>query len=270
MVGLGGGREVVGIIRPHFVEIGVYFGQPLVVERDALAGFLLSLPGPVAVQVEVVVVEAAAGPGLVVLPGVGLGVGRLVTDAVVPVGVPVMAVGVHARVHDNDGIFEPVLHLLVLRVGQVIEHLHHGFGAHGFVAVHVVAQPAHGRLLPLAGAGFQPGQLEVVMAHVVEAAEGLGAGNLHHFQRAVFVGAAVAHQLHAAGRVSRDVSHVAQQLGVGRELSAQLITQKLAGGKERAGSLGGLGLAGKRQHQKQQQPVFPNLKSASRGWLGGT
>ena len=152
---------------------------------------------------------------------------RLVAHAVVPVRVPVAAVGVDAGVDDDDGVFQPVLHLLVLGVGQVVEHLHHGFGAHGLVAVHVVAQPAHGRLLALAGAAFQAGQPQVVVAHVFEPAEGFGAGNLHHFQGAVLVGAAVGHQLHAAGRVGHHVGHVAQHLGVGRELRAQLVAQEL-------------------------------------------
>ena len=233
---LGGGREVVGIVDAHLVEVGVHLGQPLRVEGNALAALLLGLPGPVAVQVEVVVVEAPARPGLVVLPGVERGVGRLTGHAVVPVHVAVVAVGVHAGVDEHHRTLQPLLQLLVGGVGQVVEHPHHRLRRHRLVAVHVVAQPHDGRLRARRGRpALQAREAQVVAADVVQPCQVLGRGNLHDFQRPVLVSAAVALHRHAAGRVRHHVVDVAQHLGLGREAAAQLVAQKLRWRQQRAG-----------------------------------
>ena len=60
--------EIERAVGAHFVVIGLYIRPPLVEETDAVAGFGKSAEKPVAVQVEPVVVEAAAGPYFGVLP----------------------------------------------------------------------------------------------------------------------------------------------------------------------------------------------------------
>ena len=68
---LGGRREVVRAVDALLVEVDVDGGPPAVVERQPRARLGLRPPGPVAVEVEEVVVKAAAGPRLVVLAAVG-------------------------------------------------------------------------------------------------------------------------------------------------------------------------------------------------------
>ena len=75
LIGSAGGREVVGGIAAHLVQIDDDVREPLEHRADAAARLRLRLREPVAVHVEQVVVRAAAGPRLVVFRGKRVRVG---------------------------------------------------------------------------------------------------------------------------------------------------------------------------------------------------
>src|SRR6202023_2995704 len=94
---LGGGREEVARVRGHLVEVHVDLGLPGAGGGDAAAALLLRRPGPVAVEIDQVVVLAAAGPGLEVLGGDAVDVRRLALALLVAVEVALAAVRVAQR-----------------------------------------------------------------------------------------------------------------------------------------------------------------------------
>ena len=78
------------------------------------------------------------------LTGVGTHVGHFVARVDVPTRVATVAVGIHARVNDDDGIFEPFLRVRTGGVDEFVEQLRGGFAACGFVAVDVHRNPNDG------------------------------------------------------------------------------------------------------------------------------
>ena len=151
--GLGGRGEVVAVLRAHLVEVGVDVGLPPLVEPEALLGLYLRGPGPVAVEVEQVVVGPPPGPGFDVVPGARRGLeggGLAAADAV---GVAGVAVGVEARVEDDDGIAQEGRERVAGNVavgegrgggGEVVEHLRTRLRAGHLIAVDREGQPDDG------------------------------------------------------------------------------------------------------------------------------
>ena len=136
--------------------------HPLVVELNALLRFLLLLPGPIAVQVEQVVVKPATRPRLVVFPGPGGRVGLRRHHPVVPLHVPIAPVGIHTGVENNDRTFQDFLGRSIIFIQQFVHHLHHRLRRNGLVAVDVVAEPGDGRRFGSGGTLQQTDALQIV------------------------------------------------------------------------------------------------------------
>ena len=96
----------------------------------------LGLPGQIAVHVKQIVVGPTSRPRLVVFPRLWIGVGTGTVGLVLKVHISVAPIGVHAGIHHHHGSVEQV------GVGgcERLDGGHGGFGADGFVAVHVVAE----------------------------------------------------------------------------------------------------------------------------------
>ena len=216
--GLGARREVIRALDALLVEVDVDGRHPRFVQGEAGAGLGLRAPGPVAVEVEEVVVEPAAGPRLVVLPGRWVGVGLPPAPLAVAAEVALAAVGVEARVDHDDDLAQPRLRAGVAR-GEGEERRHGGFGADGLVAVHVVAQPDDGLLgLALASGGGERARADG--GHV----RALGRDDERH-ERAALRRLAVRRQFDARRRLG-DRRHVVDHAVVGREPIAERVAEE--------------------------------------------
>jgi len=173
----------------------MYLGHPLVIYAKALLGFGLCLPGPVAVQVKIIVIGASAGPGLIMFPGITQGIGRKALHLVIEADISFPAIGIEAGIYDHDGIFEPFLCLGIVLIRQLIKGTHGGFSRHGFVAVDVIAEPYDDRAVIIAVA-FPAGKLQVLFPDGLQAVKVFRGGDDGHHQRAAFVGGAVLLELH--------------------------------------------------------------------------
>ena len=107
MKGLGGGSKVIRIVDQLFVVIAMDLRHPLIVFLHAGLCFHLCLPGPVAVQIKVIMVHPSAGPGLPVFAGREIGYRFFAGHLVVPVHVAVAAIRVEAGINENNGILQP-------------------------------------------------------------------------------------------------------------------------------------------------------------------
>ena len=158
-------RKIVGRVSPHLMKIGVQVGHPLLVQGRPLLRFPLHLPGPVAVEVVEVVVHPSTRPGFAVLPGIGVGIEGSPYFLIVPIDVPVEAVGVGAGIEHHDGIGQDTPAGGILRVEQIEHHLHDSFRRNRLVAVNVVIHPGNGGgsggRLPI----HQPDAFEVIGAN---------------------------------------------------------------------------------------------------------
>ena len=233
VVGLGRGREVVGAFGPHFVEIAVQVGHPLLVEGHTLLGHFLRLPGPIAVEVEIIVRKTPAGPGLAVFTGKRRGVAQPAMHLVVPVHVAVVPVGVKARVKNDHAGFQNFGRNRKgsFRFGgheQAVQHLHKRLGANGFVAMHVVTQPLNRRhRLPRRLPVEQANAAEVIGSDFVNTGHVGFAGHHDYGELAALVGGAVGNQFHAAGGLPGHLFGVGHNAVLGRKSFAGGISQKL-------------------------------------------
>ena len=149
---LGLGREEEGLVRAHLVAVDDHLGPPVADQGGVTLGFGLGLDEPVAVQVEQIMVVAAAGPGLVPLGrgGVGIGQGAAARgEAVEETLAPVRVLG---RDEDDDGVGQPGLGG---RVGQqATGGLHGGVGGADLIAVDRIGHPDQDRLIRDQGGGL--------------------------------------------------------------------------------------------------------------------
>ena len=136
------GREKVRRLVAHLVEVDEDLRIPLRVLGHARAHFALRRPGPVAVHVDQVVIEAAARPRLVVLEGVGIRIGLLAARADEPRDVALAAVGIEQRIDEDDEVVEQ---RRGIRIGeQRVRHFHRHFRGRRLVAVHAEGEPGDG------------------------------------------------------------------------------------------------------------------------------
>ena len=150
--GLGGGREEVGLVPAHFVQVDDDHRVPLPNRGDLAAGLGLREGEPVAIEVEHVVVHPPARPRLVMLGRLPVGIGcdagggeEIVHEARPPVGV------LH-RVDDHDGAGHDLGGTrIVLRGEQVIGSHQRGVGRGDLVAVDAIGEPCHGHRHAVAG-----------------------------------------------------------------------------------------------------------------------
>ena len=233
---LGGGREEVARVRGHLVEVHVDLGLPGAVGGDAAAALLLRRPGPVAVEIDQVVVLAAAGPGLEVLGGDAVDVRRLALALLVAVEVALAAVRVAQRVDQHDDVVEqprPV----TLRGGERVRRHHGGLGGGRLVAVHAVGQPhdrrqAPGEALALAlREGLGVGEAEALGPDLVEVRQVLRAADGGQLQRPPLVGAPVLPDLDPRRRGGEGVEVGGDVLPVG-EAAAHGIAEHGIGARD--------------------------------------
>ena len=129
MIGLGRRREIIGAVVSHFMVIDVNMRHPAVVNLEPLPAFNLGDPCPVAVQVEQIVVETSARPGLDVLAGEYMGIGYPVGSLGIIIHVAVAAVGIYSRIHHHNRIFEPCRPFSIVGIGKPVDGLHGCFHA---------------------------------------------------------------------------------------------------------------------------------------------
>ena len=185
---------------------------------------------PVAVQVEPVVVEAAAGPGLVLLDVGGVGNGGFAAARVHPARKARHAVGVDAGVDQHHRVAQHLLDGRALGRRQVVHCQQRGVGAAGLVAVHAVAHPEHGGHLTYVEPArhSRVGELVVLGLDLGDVALVCGRGNGEQQQGPVLVGAGVLGDGNAVGgRVHGP--HVEQQLVVAGVPFAHFVAQHRGG-----------------------------------------
>lgn len=104
-----GGLKKVGAVGAHFVVIGNNVGQPLVKEGHTVLAFNLRQRQPVSVQVEPIVVSAAAGPHFLMFRVQWVGYGWGASPGVDPIGMPVAAIGVEYRFYKDERLGKVLL-----------------------------------------------------------------------------------------------------------------------------------------------------------------
>ena len=230
VVRLGCWRKIIRVVGALLVNVHMHLGHPFVVFNQALAGFDLGLPGPVAVEVKVVVVDSATGPGLLVLAGVGAHIGSSAHYVAVPMGITRVAVRVDARIDDDQGVVEPVFGGTVLGIDQFVDHFQATFSPRGFIAVYRITQPYDAEVVQTGiGIAFQQAcPAQVVLADGFQFSQ-IGFGrNKGQLQRAFLIGIAVGLQddVFAVGRY---VLVVADLHFVGGKMFTPFVGQKLIG-----------------------------------------
>jgi len=194
--------EEVGEGTSHFVVVEGELGSPVHPDRVASDGFWLGEGEPVAVEVEPVVVGASAGPGFESFSVLGVGAGVLAAVVVGPVGEAVATVGVEVGDKDDDGVFEDVVNLVALAVGEVVEAPESGFADAGFVAVDAVAHPedeGHAFNFGVGDFGGLSEEAAVGGFDFLDSGEIFGGGDDGVIQRLTLMGAGVREDLDARG-----------------------------------------------------------------------
>ena len=97
--------KVIGLVYALLMKVYMHVGHPLQVLYNTLLAFYLCLPGPVTVKIKVVMVASAAGPGFPVFSGIDRWIVIVTHHTIEPVYIPVSAVRIQARIHDNHGVF---------------------------------------------------------------------------------------------------------------------------------------------------------------------
>ena len=135
-------RKEVGAVTAHLVGVDNDDRVPFKDAGDTAARFGLSQSEPVAVHVKQVVVEAAGGPGFVMLGAGTVGEGfeaarrfKRMNEAGAPIRV------LH-RVNDDDGFAEDLVHNgIAAGSEQVIGERETGIGAGNLIAVDAIGEP---------------------------------------------------------------------------------------------------------------------------------
>ena len=234
--GLGRRREEVALLGPHLVDVHVDLRRERAERGEACARLGLRRPGPVPVEVDAEVVRPSGGPRRLVLEGVRVGVGLVARDGAPPGDVPLVPVGVGARVDDDDEGGEKLLDPALARGGEGVEEGGAGLGARGLVAVDAAGDPDDGGRTLDDGAGrlargpprvaeaLQPGR------DGVEAREVLRAGDDDAKELASLGSRAVGGGRDARRRGLEGV-HVADEVGVRRQGVADPVAED--GGRKR-------------------------------------
>ena len=105
MQGFGAGGKVIIAFGVHFMKITMYLRHPFVVFFHTLLCLHLCLPGPVTVQVKIIMIGSAQGPGFAMFSGCRISVGVFALYLCKPVHIAVTAIGIYTGVNDNHRIF---------------------------------------------------------------------------------------------------------------------------------------------------------------------
>ncbi len=149
IAGIGRGREIIGRIAAHLVQIDDDVRHPVEQHPHAAAALGLGLREPVAIEVEEIMVRPAARPRLVVFGGGGLVVGRGRLPEQVLEDESRAPIRVLHRIDEHDRFAADDVDIgIVLRREQMICLGHGGLARRDLVPVHAVRQDDHHRQLP--------------------------------------------------------------------------------------------------------------------------
>jgi len=226
------GREEVGRVRSHLVQVDEDLRIPAAVFGDPGARLLLRGPGPVTVHVDQVVIETAARPRLAVLERFGIRIRLRAAAADEPLHVALTSVRILQRIDQHH---HPVENLRCLRiVQQRAGDEHRGLGRGRLVAVHSVRQPGDRRRAArdLRGAGRR-GRRRIakgdhILADRLQRGAVLRRGDHRENERPVLVGLAElvdGDQI----RVLRQLVEVIEDARVRCEALPELVAEELLG-----------------------------------------
>src|SRR5699024_10430024 len=145
MIRLCPGSKIIGILIILLMEVDMNMRHPPLVFSQARPAFLLNKPGPVTVQIKIIVIGSSTGPRLMVLPGIGMHVGISTGRLLVPADIAVASVGIEHRINNHYYILQPSFGLGISGPHQLVEGFHGGLAAGGFIAVHIITEPYDGR-----------------------------------------------------------------------------------------------------------------------------
>ncbi len=232
----------VGAVAAHLVQVDHDLRQPLEQDRDTAAALGLCLREPVAIQIEEVMVGAAAGPGLVVFGGQAQGVGD--AGATGPGGLDEApaTIGVLQRVDQHDRLAQDGRGpWVVLRGQQMVRLEHRCAGRRDLVAVHAVQQRHHDRRtrdhrLDI-GSRQQAriGKAPQVLLDVVQRRQTLRGANRQHQQWPVLEGPPVLDQPRTVRHGGGQRAHVEHDLFRRADLLAVVVADHL--GQRRNGAV---------------------------------
>ena len=198
----------------HLVVVGEHGRTPAVEEFVAGAGLGVGEGEPVAVGVEAVVIEPAAGPGLIEFAALGIADEDAAFVAVDPICEAVRAVRVAQGFEDDDGVAQLGVDFFTLARGQMVDHGRHGVHGAGFVAVDAVAHvDDDGHFCEIEAGVFRGVEEgEVIGADPFKVAVVGGRSDKGHDERFELMGAADDLDLHASGRGGGDGAQVSLDL----------------------------------------------------------
>src|SRR5204862_6390214 len=70
MIRLCGGSKIVRCICPLFMKVYMYLWHPFIILKHSLLALRLCLPGPVAIEIKIIMIGSATRPGLPVFAGI--------------------------------------------------------------------------------------------------------------------------------------------------------------------------------------------------------
>ncbi len=116
VVGLCSWCKIIGLVYALLMKVYMNIWHPLQVFDYPLLAFHLCLPGPVPIQIKIIVIGSSARPWFTVLTCVGRWIVFIANGGIEPVYVSVPAVGIQAGIHDHNRVFKPVFGLRVLGI----------------------------------------------------------------------------------------------------------------------------------------------------------
>ena len=189
---------------------------------------------PVAVHVEQRVVDAATGPRLRMFGAERRRVGKAAARSARAVHEAVAAVGVLQRIDADEALGQHLLRdRIVLRGEQVVQHEQRRVGARRLVAVHAVGEPRHRRLLAqqavrlVVGQAARIGEPLHVQLQIRQPLHAFGCRQQRVPQLAAFPAGAVVEQPQPVGCRSGERVQVLLDVGVRRDLGAELVAGDL-------------------------------------------
>ena len=227
--------EEIRRVRTHLVKIHVHHRQPLAQRLHLAEDLRLGQPDPIAIQVEQVMIGAAAGPRLIVLGRARTRIRHQAASLLEVVHEAVAPVRVLRRIDQHHHLRQHIVHNLVVARGQQVVRGHQRrVRGRDLVAVDSVGEPDHGRQT-----GDQLARLRLRrLARVGDALDpaldlaqladiGLGADRGVD-QLSALPALPVLEYLDAVRHSGGQRIHVLDQSGVVGDLVARLVTEHLA------------------------------------------
>jgi hypothetical protein len=205
--------------------------RPTVPGREARPRLLLRCPGPVAVQVEQVVIEPPARPWLPVLACFRIRVGRATRCLTEPVDVAIPAIGIRHRIDYHDQRVQHTCHLR-RSTHEIVRRPHRRFTRRAFVAVNAVAEidDCRVRCGDVAGPCCRCSRIReqpVATQDLVQLRKAVGTRNRDLHQCTTFHTLPISLQTHHLRHRRSQRFHVVQDTGVVREPLTDAVAEHL-------------------------------------------